>query len=215
MNGPQFQPISPSVHQLALRWCGATINVWLIRADGGWILVDTGPPRGGPNLAAAVEFHLDAGPQAIILTHGHFDHAGRLNYLAELWDVSVWAHADEHPYIRGQKRYAAIRPADWRHRLLSSALPSGDFRGELRSLQAGEKVGAFEVLHVPGHAPGQLALWHPGERVCIAADAFRFKPGSDMPLVTYDRSLARESMEKILYLNPDILLTSHGAPKHR
>jgi glyoxylase-like metal-dependent hydrolase (beta-lactamase superfamily II) len=126
---PQFQPITESIHQLSTRWCGAIVNVWLIQVDGGWILVDTGPPGRGPRLVEAAETHLGATPQGIIVTHGHFDHTGGLNHLAECWGVPVSAHPEEHAFIHGERRYDSIRPADWRHRLLSRALPTGDFPG--------------------------------------------------------------------------------------
>jgi glyoxylase-like metal-dependent hydrolase (beta-lactamase superfamily II) len=39
------------------------------------------------------------------LTHGHFDHVGPLETLAEEWDVPVYAHALEHCYLNGTESY--------------------------------------------------------------------------------------------------------------
>src|SRR4051794_7586249 len=75
--------------------------------DRGWILIDAGL-FGMKRLitgAAAERFGADARPAAIVLTHAHFDHVGVLEDLAEEWDVPVYAHALEHPYLNGGASY--------------------------------------------------------------------------------------------------------------
>jgi glyoxylase-like metal-dependent hydrolase (beta-lactamase superfamily II) len=52
--------------------------------------------------AAATRFGPAARPAAIILTHGHFDHAGALDELAERWDAPIYAHELEEPYLTGR-----------------------------------------------------------------------------------------------------------------
>ena len=55
------------------------VNVWLLRGDSGWTLVDTGLPTGATRALwerIAAE-HLDGLPvQALVCTHFHPDHAG-------------------------------------------------------------------------------------------------------------------------------------------
>ena len=76
--------------------------------DGGgsWVLVDAGVPGMAGRIRHAAEKHfgVDKPPVAIVLTHGHFDHVGSLEALLEEWDVPVYAHADEIPYLNGTKR---------------------------------------------------------------------------------------------------------------
>ena len=48
---------------------------------------------------------------AIVMTHGHFDHVGALEDLAEEWDTPVDAHPLEHPYLDGKASYP---PGDFR-----------------------------------------------------------------------------------------------------
>jgi len=89
--------------------------------DRKWVLVDTGIPgtKGFIKSAAAERFGPDARPSAIVMTHGHFDHIGALEDLAEEWDAMVYAHPLEHPYLNGTASYPrVIRPsaaAPWLH----------------------------------------------------------------------------------------------------
>src|SRR5687767_4860308 len=77
----------------------AFVNYYMIQdqTSGAWALVDTGLKWSAAsikNMAKEI-FGAGARPQAIILTHGHFDHVGALKSLAEDWDVPVYAHAME------------------------------------------------------------------------------------------------------------------------
>jgi glyoxylase-like metal-dependent hydrolase (beta-lactamase superfamily II) len=69
-----------------------------------WVLVDAGLPGSAGTIRrhAAEIFGSEARPAAIILTHGHFDHVGALLTLATEWDVPVYAHPLELPYLTGR-----------------------------------------------------------------------------------------------------------------
>jgi glyoxylase-like metal-dependent hydrolase (beta-lactamase superfamily II) len=60
--------------------------------------------------AAQARFGGARRPSAIVLTHGHFDHVGPLETLAEDWDVPVYAHTLEHRYLNGTDSYSAPDP---------------------------------------------------------------------------------------------------------
>src|SRR4051794_3070678 len=64
--------------------------------------------RGDPD--AADRFSRRARPSAIILTHGHFDHVGALEHLAEHWDAPVYAHELEMPNLDGRASYPPADP---------------------------------------------------------------------------------------------------------
>ena len=74
----------------------------------------------------------------IVLTHGHFDHAGSLEDLAGGWDVLVYAHVLEHPYLDGSRSYPPADPwvGGGAMAVLSPLFPTGpvDVGGRLRSL---------------------------------------------------------------------------------
>src|SRR3954471_22085098 len=83
---------------LAYRRLGIVNVVFCGRAGAGdrkWVLVDAGVfgTKALIKSAAAERFGPNSRPAAIVLTHGHFDHVGVLEDLAQEWDAPVYAHA--------------------------------------------------------------------------------------------------------------------------
>ncbi|HPL54501.1 MAG TPA: MBL fold metallo-hydrolase [Bacillota bacterium] len=54
-------------------------------------------------------------PRSIVLTHGHFDHVGSVMKLSELWNVPVYIHELEIPYVTGKNELRAFNshPKSW------------------------------------------------------------------------------------------------------
>ena len=68
------------------------VNVFALTApDGSWVLIDAGLPHSTSYIRswARKKFGARERPLAIVLTHGHFDHAGAAEELAQGWDVPV------------------------------------------------------------------------------------------------------------------------------
>lgn len=74
-----------------------------------FVLIDAGMPKSAEEIISVVEerFGSNAQPKAIILTHGHFDHVGGIIELIKRWNIPVYAHALEIPYLTG------TQVADW------------------------------------------------------------------------------------------------------
>jgi glyoxylase-like metal-dependent hydrolase (beta-lactamase superfamily II) len=72
------------------------VNVYMIEdfSSGNWVLIDAGLKGTAAKIIKMAEgiFGKRKKPQAIILTHGHFDHVGALEDLLKIWDVPVYAH---------------------------------------------------------------------------------------------------------------------------
>ena len=104
-----FDTIAPHVTGVNI----IMVNVYAVSSvDGGWSLIDAGLPLSAVRIRHFVEKRFGAGsrPQNILLTHGHFDHVGALKELADFWDVPVFAHPAELPYVTGQSAYPPPDP---------------------------------------------------------------------------------------------------------
>src|SRR5205809_5432462 len=89
------------------------VNLYMIQSTekDDWFLVDAGLKTSLPKIKKmASALFGDRKPEAIILTHGHFDHVGSLKKLAEEWNVHVYAHYLELPYLTGRSHYPPPDP---------------------------------------------------------------------------------------------------------
>jgi glyoxylase-like metal-dependent hydrolase (beta-lactamase superfamily II) len=85
--------------------------------------------------------------------------------------------------------------------------------GELR---AGEQLGPFTIVPVPGKSPGEIALHWPVRRILIVGDAVIGNPPGRCGLlrekVMDDPAQLRSSVRKLLDLDFDVLLVGDGTP---
>jgi glyoxylase-like metal-dependent hydrolase (beta-lactamase superfamily II) len=201
--------------------------------DRQWVLIDAGVTgtKGVIKRTARARFGAGARPSAIILTHGHFDHVGALEDLAAEWDVPVYAHALEHPYLSGRASYPPGDPSVGGGLVaaLSSLYPTHpvDVSGRLMPLPAdGTLPGmpGWRWLHTPGHSPGHVSLWREADRTLIAGDAFvttasesAYATALQSPEIhgppryfTIDWEKSRVSVEALAALRPELVVTGHG-----
>jgi glyoxylase-like metal-dependent hydrolase (beta-lactamase superfamily II) len=215
------------------------VNVYLFGArnagDGRWVLIDAGLHGSDDRIVHAAEELYGAGtrPAAIVLTHGHFDHVGALRDLALLWDVPIYAHELELPYLDGRSAYPPPDPTVGGGALaaLSRLYPRGpiDVREWLRTLPADGAVPGmpgWRWVHTPGHTPGHVSLYHPADGTLVAGDAFvttrqesmlaalTQRPGLHGPPAYYttDWESAKESVRRLSALDPEVAATGHGRP---
>lgn len=213
------------------------VNVFLIGESGraGWTLVDTGVTGSTGRIvdAAAERFGRRSRPAAIVLTHGHFDHVGAVLELSDQWDVPIYAHRLELPYLTGEADYPPPDPSVGGGLMarISPLYPHRgiDLGGRVQALPENGRVPSlpeWRWIHVPGHTPGQVALFREKDRLLIAADAFTtVKQESAWAVMTQneevhgppayftpDWSGARESVARLQALEPVMVLSSHGHP---
>jgi len=213
------------------------VNMYIIRnpVNNNWVLVDTGLKSSASRIKkmAAALFGPDNTPSAIILTHGHFDHTGSLLKLAEEWNVPVYAHYLEMPYLTGRSSYPPPDPSVGGGLMSSMSwiYPKKpiNIESHLQIMPPDESVPFlpdWTYLYTPGHAPGHISLYRRKDKVLIAGDAFvttnqesvwsvmtQAKKISGPPkYFTYDWEAARNSVRHLASLNPRIVATGHGKP---
>jgi glyoxylase-like metal-dependent hydrolase (beta-lactamase superfamily II) len=201
--------------------------------DRGWVLIDAGVHgSAGPiRKAAARRFGKESRPAAIILTHGHFDHVGALADLAEEWDVPVYAHPLEAPYLDGSTSYPAPDPSVGGGMMtrMSPLFPRGpiNVKSRLQMLPHDGSVpfmSGWRWIHTAGHTPGHVSLWYERDQIILAGDAFittrqesayavlTQRPELHGPPMyfTQDWQASRESVRRLAALNPDLVVSGHG-----
>jgi len=139
---------------------------------------------------------------AIWLTHAHVDHIGAIAPVKRVWNVPVYLHPADRPLFDRGAWQAALygipfeQPSDPDHDLAEGdQLTVGSLR--------------FDVLHVPGHAPGHVAFVADGHMIggdlLFAGSIGR----TDLPLADPERMI--ESLERVAGL-PDetVVYPGHG-----
>ncbi|HVG41314.1 MAG TPA: MBL fold metallo-hydrolase [Chitinophagaceae bacterium] len=197
-----------------------------------WILVDAGMPKSSNEIIKEARDRFgDKPPLAILLTHGHFDHVGSIVDLIYEWNVPVYAHPLEAPFLTGQQAYPEPDTSVEGGMLakISSIYPN-------EPINIGEKLAMLPAdgsvphlpnwrwIHVPGHAPGQVAFFRKTDRLLISADAIitvrqdsfykvltQQKEVNGPPrYLTTDWQAAFESVKALQALNPQIMIPGHG-----
>jgi glyoxylase-like metal-dependent hydrolase (beta-lactamase superfamily II) len=210
------------------------VNLAFIGNPGGdWVLVDAGMPKSAMEIIEAAEerFGINTPPKAIILTHGHFDHIGSIVDLVLQWRVPVYAHPDEFPFLTGAQAYPEPDTSVEGGMLakISRLYPNEaiDIREALQMLPADGTVPylpGWQWIHVPGHSPGQVALFRESDRLLISADALITVRQDSMYRVliqkkelcgppvylTTNWDEAHESVQRLAALNPQLIVPGHG-----
>lgn len=214
------------------------VNIYFVGHPGNrddWVLIDAGMPNEHKAIRKAAEarFGQDARPRAILLTHGHFDHVGSVVELAEAWEVPVYAHPQEIPYLTGKAHYPDpdVEVEGGTIAKMSRLFPTDpvDLGERVQLLPADGSVPhlpGWQWLHTPGHSPGHVSFFREADRAMIVGDAFVTVRQDQLYQVltqqqelsgppryfTPDWDAARDSVQRLAALKPDTAMTGHGVP---
>jgi hydroxyacylglutathione hydrolase len=201
-----------------------TMNVYLLEEpDGAGVTVYDAGEKGmaGAIVAAAERF---GGITRVVLSHGDTDHRGSAPALR--------AHADVlcHPDAVAQAEGSGGRdywrkdelPLDVRllhgftHRFVWDGGPV-HIDG---TVEEGDLVAGFEVIELPGHAPGLIGLWRARDRVALVSDCFYMTDMHGRPqppvvppdLYNLDTAQAKRSIAKLAAMRPAVAFPGHLGP---
>lgn len=158
-------------------------NFWtyayLVQMDDWVVLIDTGSGSEASNIGleqgltkAGLSF---PDMTHVLLTHGHIDHYGGLTFLREKTQAQIGVHELDLGTVTAHEARLAVLSRKLEYFLSQAGIPtercaellrmyrftkalyhsvSVDFTYETHDMQ----VGPFELLHVPGHCPGHVAI---------------------------------------------------------
>lgn len=194
------------------------VAVFLVRHDAGLVLVDAGFPGWHYAILTAAE----SLPQPnrithIVLTHAHADHIGGAAFLSRHCGAEVLASAAEKPFIEGRSLARGARGILPRLVLSLNHWTQGRRVEPIRvdrTIADGDVLFGLRVVDIPGHTPGQIALWHENDGVLLCADAlFNVEDtlGYDpVPGMTSNRTTAAASLARLAGLGCKDFAPSHG-----
>ena len=226
----EVQQIAPDVVRIPV----SIGNCYLVGNRQTWVLVDTGPEGHARKILKIAEDHFGRGarPAAIVLTHGHFDHAGSAGKLAERWDLPIHAHRLEVPFLTGKSKYPPPDPtvggfmAQMIRFFPNKAYDYGDRVQEVPSSVKSLGMKGWELIETPGHSPGHVSFFRESDRVLLAGDAFAtvdqtsaykvltMKPEVSLPpnYYTCDWESAHRSVQELADREPEVIGAGHGEP---
>jgi hydroxyacylglutathione hydrolase len=219
--------VAEGVYRVPARYA----NTYLVEADNGLVLVDTGMPGSEKRILKGVA---DIGRQPsdvklILLTHRHWDHIGSAAALKKETSGKLVSHAFEKPYVAGT--LVVITPRAWSlyGRIVRRVLAVGSSTMKLFRLikyhpvlvdEASDEETVLEsigldgsIVWTPGHTKGSISLFLNKSKVAIIGDLLRNKRGKlREPLFMENTSQTKSSVQRILDLDPVILCPGHGKP---
>ena len=145
--------------------------------------------------------------EAILLTHGHFDHTGAVNELREALGVPVFAYEDADRYLLDSRmNLSAFCVGNWTVR---NVMYLRD--GDTVSLRANSAI-SLQVIHTPGHTTDSVVYSSEKDRVAFVGDTiFKGSIGNYQYPGGNKQEIIESITEKILTLPDDtVLYPSHS-----
>ena len=198
------------------------VNMYLIDSPEGLTLIDAGLPGSLHKVLDALRA-LDRQPsdlKTIVLTHAHPDHIGSLAAVVRATKARTTMHTADCPIA---ETGAGFRPLSAAPGLLPTLLCTIFSRANAtvepahidQRMADGDVLpiaGGLEVIHVPGHCAGQVALLWRDRKVLFVGDTCTNMFGLGAPIGYEDRALGESSQRKLASLDFDVACFGHGGP---
>ena len=155
----------------------------------------------------------------VALTHVHPDHQGAAHAVCDARGIPLACHVDGVEAMEGREQGQQAGQGNVINRLIEWAW-EGPPHPVKRPFAEGDEIAGFRVVHAPGHAPSEVIFFRDSDRVAICGDVINTMDlRTGLPRVqeppgvfTLDPVLNRQSIRKLLELEPSVVLPGHGAP---
>jgi glyoxylase-like metal-dependent hydrolase (beta-lactamase superfamily II) len=203
-------PITPNLTMLRVN--GWQLYIW---RDGDSVtLIDTGAPASSVEILSAVP-----GVDRIVVTHGHVDHVGSAAELHRTTGAPVLAGAGDAAAIRAGSALPPPVFEDWEvpiHQRVSVGLPQEaepvPVEQELRDGDVLKFGGGAQILSVPGHTEGSIAVYMPRHNVLFTGDTIANVGTVMLGTFNQDRPKTVKSFQRLAALDVETACFGHGEP---
>jgi hydroxyacylglutathione hydrolase len=221
MHGGEPERIAEGVWLLRGGFPAKTMNIYLIEDEGGLTVFDAGISAMQTLLTATTARM--GGIKRVVLGHADCDHRGA----APAVDAPIYCHpaeraaAQSESSVRDYWDLSKLAPPG--RVLFARLLPSWD-GGALPiegTVQEGDELAGFRVLHLPGHAPGLIGLYRESDRLALVSDCFytidpqtarKGEARVPHPAFDHDVEQARASIRRVAELDPALAWAGHADP---
>lgn len=158
-----------------------------------------------------------AGIRRIVITHGHRDHYGAAQELADRHGAEIIAHALDAPVVRGERPVPEPDLLDWELPLWEHGLtvPEAPPTRVDREVTGGEVLpfgDGARVVHAPGHTAGSIAVHLPLHGVLFTGDTVASVERVMLGVFNVDRAEAAATFRRLAALAPRTVCVGHGDP---
>jgi glyoxylase-like metal-dependent hydrolase (beta-lactamase superfamily II)/predicted ester cyclase len=221
VHGSDPEPIAEGVWVVRGGFPMRTMNVYLLADGGGVTAFDAGISAMTAAVAAAGARL--GGLRRVVLGHADADHRGAAAGLraATFCHPADRAAAESSEPFRHYWDFAKLAPhARVAYPRLLTAWDGGavEIYG---TVEEGEEVAGFKVVHLPGHAPGMIGLFREADRLALCSDCvytidpqtgIKGRPRVPHPAFNLDTDQGRDSIRKLAALAPAVVWAGHADP---
>ncbi len=236
--------VAPGIHWIKLPIDDARgpshINVYLVRGDKGYLLVDSGwntDSSFGTMHNTLVKNRVGFEDiSQILVTHVHPDHYGMAGRIKKLSGATIAMHPIEKDFI--EPRY--VHMEELLHQTDRMLIDNGVPRDEMEklrdatvgleqfidptppdiTLRDGDTITTgeftFKVIWTPGHSSGHICLYEPEKKILLSGDHIlpKITPNISVHPQSIENPLGRyiESLKALRHLKVELVLPGHDQP---
>lgn len=181
-----------------------SVNCYIVENNDYCIIIDPGSET--DKIINYIE-QKNLNVEAILLTHGHFDHFSEAELISRKYNISIYVHKDDYELLYDEKLNISYYVPG-----LENIKLSKDIKVEIIDEKLEFKTCSFDVFHVPGHSPGSVCFYNKDLGVCFTGDAiFQLSIGRTDFTYCNENLLKQGIRSKLLTLpNKTILYPGHG-----